>query len=96
MPDRSLSKANIEKDDVVFISPSEITKNGDFALVIYKHRTIIRKVCCKANGDIELQTANSRYKTILVKAHNADAPEVCNFLGRVVSAIKQKNTNRAF
>lgn len=96
MPNLSMRGANMEEGDHIMINPSETIKNGDVALVIYNHVSMIRWVCYKADGNIELQAANPDYKTILVEARFANNPEIFRILGRAVAAITQKDIKNAF
>lgn len=96
MPNDSMKGANMNELDRVIVNPVEHVNNGDPALVIYSGTAMLRWICYKPNGDIELQAANPNYSTIIVEARYAKNLNIISVVGRPVLAIAQKGPKSAF
>lgn len=96
MPNNSMRGANMNEGDRVIVNPAEFVNNGDPALTIYNGTPMVRWVCYKANGDIELQAANPNHCSIVVEALQTKDPDIITIIGRSVVAITQKDLKSAF
>lgn len=96
MPNDSMKGANMNEQDRIIVNPAEHVNNGDPALVIYSGTPMLRWVCYKPNGDIELQAANPNHCTIIVEARYTKNQNIITVVGRPILAIAQKDLKSAF
>lgn len=96
MPNDSMKGANMNEQDRIIVNPAEHVNNGDPALVIYSGTPMMRWVCYKANGDIELQAANPNHRTVVVEALQTNESGIITIIGRSILAISQKDLKSAY
>lgn len=96
MPNDSMKGANMNEKDSVIINPAEHVNSGDPALIIYNGTPMLRWVCYKSNGNIELQPANPNHRTVVVEKQHTEDPSVFTIIGRAVVAMAQKDLKSAF
>lgn len=96
MPNDSMRGANMNENDSVVVNPSEQVNNGDPALVIYNGAPMLRWVCYKSNGNIELQPANPNHRVAIVDAPESQDQNIFTIVGRAVVAMAQKDLKSAF
>lgn len=96
MPNNSMQGANMSESDRVIVNPAEFVNNGDPALIIYNGTPMVRWVCYKTNGDLELQAANPNHSSVIVEARDKNDPNIITIIGRSVMAIAQKDLKSAF
>lgn len=96
MPNDSMLGANMNENDSVIVNPSEHVNNGDPALVIYNGTPMLRWVCYKSNGNIELQPANPNHRVAIIDAPDSQNQNIFTIVGRAVVAMAQKDLKSAF
>lgn len=96
MPNDSMHGANMNEKDSVVVNPSEHVNNGDPALVIYNGIPMLRWVCYKSNGDVELQPASPNHRTMIVGASDVQDSNIFTIIGRAVIAMAEKDLKSAF
>lgn len=96
MPNESMRGAGIYENDIVVINPVETAESGKPAFVIYNGAGLIRWVLKKADGSIELQTANTDYASIIVEPEYVNDAYKFRVVGKIVEILSRKKPKDAF